>query len=97
METTRLSTRGQIVLPKSIRASRAWEPGTEFTVEETREGILLKPANSIKVRETSLDEVVGYLGRVRKAAGGKMKRLSLRDMDAAITAEVKQRNGLGRY
>ena len=35
METTRLSTKGQIVLPKGIRAARAWEPGTEFTVEET--------------------------------------------------------------
>ena len=34
METTRLSTKGQIVLPKTIRASRAWGPGTEFTVEE---------------------------------------------------------------
>jgi AbrB family looped-hinge helix DNA binding protein len=32
METTRLSTKGQIILPKGIRVSRAWGPGTEFTV-----------------------------------------------------------------
>jgi AbrB family looped-hinge helix DNA binding protein len=38
MEITRLSTKGQIVLPKGIRASRAWGPGTEFTVEETGNG-----------------------------------------------------------
>jgi AbrB family looped-hinge helix DNA binding protein len=44
MGTTRLSTKGQIVLPKGIRASRAWGPGTEFTVEETGNGILLRPA-----------------------------------------------------
>jgi len=31
METTRLSTKGQIVLPKDLRSSRAWGPGTEFT------------------------------------------------------------------
>ena len=97
METTRLSTKGQIVLPKSIRASKAWKAGMEFTVEETREGIVLKPADAHNVPETPLDDVVGYLGRVRKAAGGKMKRLSLKDMDAAIAAEVKRRHGLGRY
>src|SRR5580658_3848144 len=34
METTRLSTKGQIVLPKALRTSRAWKPGTEFIVEE---------------------------------------------------------------
>jgi AbrB family looped-hinge helix DNA binding protein len=43
METTRLSTKGQIVLPKEIRVSRAWSPGTEFTIEETGDGILLRP------------------------------------------------------
>lgn len=32
MENTRLSTKGQIVLPKAVRTSRAWGPGTEFTI-----------------------------------------------------------------
>lgn len=40
METARLSTKGQILLPKNIRTSRAWRPGTEFIVEERPEGIL---------------------------------------------------------
>lgn len=44
METTRLSTKGQIVLPRSIRVSREWGPGTKFTIEETGEGILLRPS-----------------------------------------------------
>jgi AbrB family looped-hinge helix DNA binding protein len=43
METTRISTKGQIILPKSLRVARAWGPGTEFTVEETGNGILLRP------------------------------------------------------
>ena len=59
METTRLSTKGQIVLPKDIRTSRAWGPGTEFTVEETGDGILLRPADRFPA--TSLDEVAGCL------------------------------------
>ncbi len=43
METTRLSTKGQVILPKSVRTSRAWMPGTRFAVEETAEGVLLRP------------------------------------------------------
>jgi len=59
METTRLSTKGQIVLPKTMRTSRAWGPGTEFTVEETGEGVLLRPAAHFP--QTSLEEVAGCL------------------------------------
>jgi AbrB family looped-hinge helix DNA binding protein len=55
METTRLSTKGQAVLPKNIRASRAWVPGAEFIVEETADGILLRPAR--RFPRTTLDEV----------------------------------------
>jgi AbrB family looped-hinge helix DNA binding protein len=44
MQTTRPSTKGQIVLPKDIRASRSWGPGTEFIVEQTDDGVLLRPA-----------------------------------------------------
>ncbi len=43
METTKLSSKGQIVLPKAIRQSRRWPPGTEFLVENTPRGILLRP------------------------------------------------------
>ncbi|MDQ6707008.1 MAG: AbrB/MazE/SpoVT family DNA-binding domain-containing protein [Acidobacteriota bacterium] len=57
METTRLSTKGQLILPKTIRASRSWGPGTEFTVEETSDGILLRPAG--RFPGTNLDEVAG--------------------------------------
>jgi len=43
METTRLSSKGQVILPKSIRASHKWEPGVEFAVEDTPDGVLLRP------------------------------------------------------
>ncbi len=43
METARLSNKGQIVLPKTIRGFRAWGPGTEFAVEETADGTVLRP------------------------------------------------------
>ncbi len=90
METTRLSTKGQVVLPKTIRTARAWGPGTEFTVEETQDGILLRPARRLPV--TTLDDVVGCL-----KYKGKPKSLSTAQINAAIGREVKRRHDLGRY
>jgi AbrB family looped-hinge helix DNA binding protein len=83
METTILSTKGQIILPKSIRDARAWGPGTQFVVQETKDGILLRPAGLFS--ETSLDQVAGCLRTTGKAK-------TLAQMDAAIASEVKRRH-----
>jgi AbrB family looped-hinge helix DNA binding protein len=88
METTRLSTKGQIVLPRGIRVSRAWGPGTEFTVEETGEGLLLRPAT--RFPETGLEEVAGCLRSERKSR-------TPAEMRAAVGREVKRRHDRGRY
>ena len=88
METTKLSTKGQIVLPKNIRASRTWGPGMEFTVEETGDGILLRPAGRFPT--TELDEVAGCLRLHSKAK-------TLAQVDEAIGREVTRRHGSGRY
>jgi bifunctional DNA-binding transcriptional regulator/antitoxin component of YhaV-PrlF toxin-antitoxin module len=40
---TRLSSKGQIILPKSLRDARSWEAGMEFAVEPTETGVLLSP------------------------------------------------------
>ena len=88
METTRLSTKGQIILPKAIRDARAWGPGTEFTVEETREGILLRPAAHFP--DTKLEEVAGSLWSKRKSK-------TPAQMRAAIDREVVRRHDRGRY
>jgi AbrB family looped-hinge helix DNA binding protein len=88
METTKLSTKGQIVLPKAIRTSRAWGPGTEFTVEETGDGIVLRPAGHFL--ETNLDQVAGCLRSKRKSK-------TVAQMDAAVRREVIGRHDRGRY
>jgi AbrB family looped-hinge helix DNA binding protein len=88
MATTRLSTKGQITLPKGIRDSRAWGLGTEFTVEETGEGILLRPAAHFP--DTNLEEVAGCLRSKRKSKTPEQMR-------AAIDREVKRRHDRGRY
>jgi AbrB family looped-hinge helix DNA binding protein len=88
METTRLSTKGQIVLPKTIRTTRAWGPGTEFTVEETGDGILLRPTGTFS--EADLDEVAGCLR-------SKPKSTTPAKMRTAIGHEVMRRHDRGRY
>jgi AbrB family looped-hinge helix DNA binding protein len=88
MQTTRLSTKGQIILPKGIRVSRAWGPGTEFTVEETSEGILLRPA--ARFAGSSLDEVAGCLR-------SKSRPKTPAQMRDAIAREVMRRHDRGRY
>jgi AbrB family looped-hinge helix DNA binding protein len=88
METTRLSTKGQIVLPRSIRVSRSWGPGTKFTVEESGDGILLLPA--CRFPNVELEEVAGCLRSKRTAK-------TLKQMRAAVGREVMRRHDRGRY
>ncbi|MGA2072367.1 MAG: AbrB/MazE/SpoVT family DNA-binding domain-containing protein [Terriglobia bacterium] len=88
METTRLSSKGQIVLPKSVREARSWKPGTEFAVDETSEGILLRPLRPFP--PTNISDVFGclkYKGRAK----------TLRQMDMAIAKGVRARHDRGRY
>jgi AbrB family looped-hinge helix DNA binding protein len=88
METTRLSTKGQVILPKSIRAARSWGPGTKFIVEEAGDGVLLRPAS--RFLEAALDEVAGCLRTKRKSK-------TPAQMRAAVKREVIRRHDRGRY
>jgi AbrB family looped-hinge helix DNA binding protein len=88
VEITRLSTKGQIVLPQSIRVSKAWESGTEFSVEETADGVLLRPLR--RFPETRLEDIAGCLrfsGRAKTVA----------EMDAAVGREVRRRHDRRRH
>lgn len=87
MQRTRLSSKGQIILPKSIRDARAWEPGLEFTIEPSGNGVLLRPAALFP--PTRLEDVVGCLRSTRKPAAERTRE--------AIDREVKSRHDGGRY
>jgi AbrB family looped-hinge helix DNA binding protein len=45
METTRVSTKGQIVIPKQVRKALHWGAGKELVVVQTEDGVLLKAAS----------------------------------------------------
>jgi AbrB family looped-hinge helix DNA binding protein len=86
--TTTVSTKGQVILPKAVRQRRNWAAGTRLVVEDTPEGVLLRAASVFA--PTRPEDVAGML-----AYRGPPK--SLKEMDAAITAEVKRRRARGRY
>jgi AbrB family looped-hinge helix DNA binding protein len=88
METTRLSSKGQVILPKSLRDAHHWTVGTEFEVEDRPEGILLRPKKPFPA--TQLGDVIGCAGYTGPAK-------SLEEMDAAIAQAVSERHALGRY
>ena len=57
---TRMSSRGQVVIPRAIRATRGWGAGLEIEVEDTPQGVLLRPVPAF--RETRLEDVIGSVG-----------------------------------
>jgi AbrB family looped-hinge helix DNA binding protein len=88
METTRLSTKGQVIIPKAVREARSWSPGTRLIVEQTKEGILLRPAKLVP--RTTLEQVSGMLKYKGKPA-------TIAEMEEAIARMVKSRHARGRY
>jgi AbrB family looped-hinge helix DNA binding protein len=83
-----LSSKGQIVIPKGIRHSQQWANGQAFTVEETAEGILLRPVKQRVFPKTTLEQTAGCL---KQAYSGPTK--TLEDMDTAIRQGIEEQYG----
>ena len=84
--TTTVSTKGQVILPKAIRRARRREAGTRLVVENTPQGVLLKPVPVFA--ETRSEEVFGLL-----ACDDAPK--SLTEMKAGVLAEARRRHAGG--
>ena len=59
MEVTRLSSEGQVLIPKALRSAHNWEAGLELIAIDMGDGILLKPKKPFP--ETTLAQVAGCL------------------------------------
>jgi AbrB family looped-hinge helix DNA binding protein len=81
--TTRVSTKGHVILPKAIRQQRRWKPGTRLVVENTPDGVLLKAAPLFA--PTLPEDVYGSLPLPRAPK-------TLEEMEAGIVAEAKRRH-----
>ena len=80
MNTTRVSSKGQVIIPKPLRVAHHWEAGQELVAVDAGNGILLKPR--VPFDETSIADVASCL----KFKG---KPMSLDDMNAAIKKGIK--------
>ncbi len=82
METVKLSTKGQIVIPKDIRESHHLSAGTEFTIAFVGDEIRLKPLPIFAA--TLAEKGMGFLARKNR------KRLSEEETSLAIGAMLKE-------
>lgn len=79
--TTRLSTKGQLIIPKDIRDRHGWVAGMELLIEERGDGVVLRPVQELP--ETTLDEIMG-------CTGYRGPRHSLEEMEAAIAKGARE-------
>jgi AbrB family looped-hinge helix DNA binding protein len=86
MQTTILSSKGQVIIPKTLREARRWGPGTQLEVHDTPEGVLLRPA--VPKSKVSL---AGGLAAIRSRIGYSGPVVSLAEMDAAVLREAASR------
>lgn len=81
--TTTVSTKGQVILPSAIRQRREWSAGTRLSVEETVEGVLLKPAHAFaETRPKDVFASLPHRGRPK----------TLEEMETAVLAEARRRH-----
>jgi AbrB family looped-hinge helix DNA binding protein len=83
MQTTVLSSKGQVIIPKSLRVARRWGPGTQLEVHDTPEGVLLRP-----VGPTQKLALASGLAAIRRRVGYRGPVVSLAQMDAAVLREA---------
>ena len=80
---TKVSTKGQVILPKAIREQRNWDAGTRLVVENTPDGVLLKRAPVFAAtRPGDVFAMLPYNGAPK----------SFEEMDAAVLAEARRRH-----
>ena len=77
VEFTKLSSKGQVVIPQDIRNDMKLKPGTPFAVIEKKDSILLK-----KIEMPKLKKWEDVTRPFRKMA--REKNLTIRDINKAI-------------
>ncbi|MBT3065667.1 AbrB/MazE/SpoVT family DNA-binding domain-containing protein [Rhodoferax sp. U11-2br] len=83
MHLTRLSSKGQITIPKALRDAHDWQVGARLEVIDTVEGVLLKPV--VARQSTALPE---GLAAIRSRLAYKGPAVSLEDLNAAVLQEA---------
>ena len=79
METVKLSSKGQFIIPKAIRDRNHWKAGTEFVIIDRGAELVIKPVRHFPLTELEpLDTKRVYRGRP----------LSQEEMEKAVMVEA---------
>ena len=81
MARTRISSKGQVVLPKEVRDRQGWSAGTELEVEAQGNIVVLRPLRPIP--RTTLAEIVGCIPYDGPS-------VSVEQMDAAVEEAARE-------
>ena len=85
LTTTRMSSKGQIVIPEELRQAFGWNSGTSFIVVGRPDAIMLQPVTMPDM--SRFDDLIAESRRQAKAAG-----MRVGDVAAAVTrARSKKR------
>ena len=82
MMTTKLSTKGQLIIPKELRERLGWTTGTELELEDRGDSVVIRPVADVPGTKPS--EVIGclrYSGRPR----------TLEEMEDAVLKRARER------
>lgn len=77
LSTTKLSSKGQVVIPEEVREAMGLEPGVQFVVVYEGDSIMLKV-----ISEPSMKKLKSLRDKVREQA--KKAGLSVADLQSAI-------------
>lgn len=80
--TSRLSTKGQLIIPKEIRERLGWQPGTHLEIEDRGDRVVIRRPRTVP--ETSVEDLFG-------CTGYEGPRRSLEEMKAAIALGTRAR------
>ena len=86
MQTTVLSSKGQVIIPKTVRVARRWGPGTQLEVFDTPEGVLFRP-----VQHAAKVALASGLLAIRRRVAYRGPVVSIAEMDAAVLRQAALR------
>jgi AbrB family looped-hinge helix DNA binding protein len=72
LATTRMSSKGQVVIPEEIRDRLGLKAGTQFVVVGNRDGVILKAISPPSVEE--FNDLIGQARQQARRAGLKKSR-----------------------
>ena len=86
--TTKLSSKGQVVLPEALRNMYGWDAGTAFTVLAYKGAVIMQPIKDPTEEELAreFDEAFGESCRQARAAG-----MTREDVNRAISEVRSER------